>query len=387
MRPNFLEGLANKAVVSEKARLSEEAAANGENKGGVTPPESTGGGQQQQAPAVSEETKKEIETLSALFEKHNPGKKYSEITGFLGRKPLDEEIAEVFGKPRNEVDEFIKNPPKPTIEFKTPLLKQHHDFVEDGGTEEQWEEKLALKRNLATMSDESLVKLGLRLENEGANAEDIDTLFSSLYRIPKELDPTKYYEEEVEDRKQEIAAAKVRIKVAAQKIKAAELSKTVEALKAPVVRERQEVDPKIIEAGKQLRKTVFDKFEATKGIEIEVVDGEPGKETKAKLNFDLKPEQRALAQQILNSPTGFFEAMCSKDGALDPEKFVRMATLIAGGTEAIQTMALDLANAKLADFIKEMKNANFEITEGTPAGDAAKDAIKRATKQVFSRNK
>lgn len=392
MRPNILVGLANKAVESEKARLANEAVAGNGGAGAPNPPAAgappADPPNPQSPPAPqSEEEKKERETFNALFEKFTGGKKYDEVQSAFSRKSLDDEIAEVFGKPRTEVDNLIKNPPAdPSLEFKTPLLKQHYEFVEAGGTEEQWEANVALKKSLATMSHENLIKHSLRQENPGAEAADIDTLYSSLYRIPKELDATKFYEEEVQDRLDEIAAAKVRIKVQAEKIRAAEQAKTVEALKAPV-RTEKPVDPKIIEAGKKIRKTVYDTFDATKGIEIEIVEGEKGKETRAKLNFDLKPEQRELAKQILNSPTGFFDAMCSEAGGLDTEKFVRMATLVAGGNEAIETMAMDLANAKLAEFIKGLKNANFEMAEGTPLGDQMQTILKKATKQVFGAHK
>lgn len=385
MRPNVLLGLANKEV----ARMKEagEFPIDPENPT-PTPSPSPTPNQAPPAPApVSEEDKKELETLNSLFEKHTGGKKFQEIQSVISRKSLDDEIAEAFGKPRAEVDTILKTPPAPLApEFKTPLLKQHYEFVENGGTEEQWEANVALKKSLGTMSPEQLLKLGLLQENPGAEPADIETLYSSMYRIPKELDPAKFDEDEVAERLQEINAVKVRMKMQAEKIRAAEQAKTIEALKAPVSSARP-IDPALIEAGNKLKKAVFDTFEATKGVEVEVVEGEKGKETRSKLTFDLKPEQRELAKQILNSPTGFFDAMCSKDGVLDHEKFVRAATLIAGGNEAIETMALDLLNAKMAEFVKELKNANFSATAGTPAGDLMQTAIQKATKQVFGGGK
>ena len=388
MRPNFLVGLGTKAVKEETERVAAAAAsASGAPAGtpaSTTPAAATPTPTSAAPVQETEEQKKEAELFNSLFEKKYPGKKLGDLDGLFSRKPFETEAQEKFGRPVEEVDTFLKNPPPAVPKLKTPLLQQHFDFVEAGGTEEQWEEKLALKKSLGKMSHEDLVMFDLQRENPTLEADDLQSLFNNMYKIPKELDPEKFYAEEVADRLEEIKQAKVRIKVQGEKIRVAETAKAVEALKTPVSN-RRELTAEEREAGIQVKKSVFDKFAATKGVSIEVVEGEKGKETRSNLSFDLRPEQRQVAEQILNSPTGFFDA-CTKDGKLDPEKFVMAATLVAGGIEAVETIAVDLANAKLAAFIKGLKNANFENPEGgSPIPDAMQTILQKATKQVFSR--
>lgn len=331
---------------------------------------------------------KELEVYNKFFEKRF-GKKEDEVQSALSRKPFEEEATDRFGRPIAEVEDYIKNPPK-SVEFETDLLKSHQAFLKAGGTEADWRKSLILQDNLGQMSHEDLAKHGLKLKHPELAPEKINTLFKSQYKIPSPLDPKSYTEDEVAERDEEIEVAKLRLEVDAEDIRKAELAKSVKALEEPVPRGTKKTAEQIAKEDADRKEAVGlmteakNKLTALKALEVDVVEGDKGKEITAKVSYELTPEEKKVAENIIQTPEAFFWSMFTKEGKLDPGKFAETAALIAGGKKAIERMATDYAHVKLEAYIKGLNNANFKPGEMrlAPTTDQGKRNKELADKQM-----
>jgi len=332
---------------------------------------------------------KELEVYNKFFEKKFGGKKEEEIQAALTRKPFEEEATDRFGRPIAEVDDYIKNPPK-AVEFETDLLKSHQAFLKAGGTEADWRKSLVIQDRLGEMSHDELVKHGLKLKHPELTPEKINTFFKAQYKIPAELDPNNFSEEEVAERNEEIEMAKLRLEVDAEEIRKSELAKSVKALEEPVSRGTKKTPEQIAKEDADRKEAIAlmteskNKLTALKAIEVDIVEGEKGKEITAKVSYELTPEEKKVAENIIQTPEAFFWSMFTKEGKLDPGKFAETAALIAGGKRAIERMATDYAHVKLEAYIKGLNNANFKPGEMrlAPTSDEAKRNKELADKQM-----
>ena len=313
------------------------------------------------------EKPEELEVYTKFFEKRI-GKKEDEVKSLLSRKSLDEEVQERVGRPLAELEELVKNPPK-SVEFERDLLKNHQDYLRAGGTEAEWRKSLVAQERLSEMGHDELVKHGLKLKHPGLAPEKINLMFKSQYKIPAPFDPDRYTEQEVADRNEEIEVANLRLEVEAEEIRKAEMAKAVKAMESPISREKP-LAPEVLAKQEAERKEAAalmnearSKLTARKGLEIEITEGEKGKETVSKVTYDLSPEEKKVAENILKSPDSFFWSMFTEDGKLDPGKWEKTAALIAGGERAIERMATDYAHAKLEAYIKGLNNATFKPGE------------------------
>lgn len=313
-----------------------------------------------------ENTDEELAQFNTLFEKRI-GKKYDDVAPLLNRKSFDEEAAERWGKPVNEIEETIKSPKVVEAELPTELLRKQLKFIKDGGTEKDFIQSLLMQERVSEMSHEELIKIDLKAKYPNADKAKIDILYKAEYKAPKPLDPDSYTEEEVAERNEEIEAFNVRQEIKAEGIRESIAKSAAKAMETPITKtltKEQEADiAKRKEEGAKQAKQVFDTLDKYKALEIQVVekDEKTGKDAVYNLTYEPTKEQREQVNFILQNPyENFYKSFVDKDGNVDAQGLIDAVTMRVVGKSAIQEMAKDFKHEGKKEFIKkELKNADF----------------------------
>ena len=316
------------------------------------------------AAPTSKEPDDESKTFYSLFEKHT-GKKYEEAEPLLSRKAFEEEAQERFGKPLEEIEKVVKSPSR---EYKSEYSKKLEEWIDNGGVEKDFHD--LQRQNWEEVSADELIKSELKAKYPNADNAKIDALFRTEYKLPKPLDPDVYSEEEVQERQDEIEAAKMRLELKAEELRQNRIAQKVKALESPLspklTPEQEAERQRLQEKAESNAKKVFDDFEKFKGLNLSFAEKINGKDVVANLSFDLEKEQREQVNYILQNPTKhFMESFFDKDGNLDSQRFIKAVTLFVAGEKAAEKMAKDLAHEKLEAHIRGLKNANFVGAETT----------------------
>jgi hypothetical protein len=316
------------------------------------------------ATPTSSEPDDESKTFYSLFEKHT-GKKYEEAQSLLSRKAFEEEAQERFGKPLDEIEKVVKSPSR---EYKSEYSKKLEEWMDNGGVEKDFHD--LQRQNWEEVSADELIKSELKAKYPNADNSKIDALFRTEYKLPKPLDPDVYSEEEVEERQDEIDAAKMKLELKADELRQNRIAQKVKALESPLspkLTPEQEIQrQRLQEKAENNAKKVFDDFEKFKGLNLSFAEKINGKDVVANLSFDLEKEQREQVDYILQNPTkNFMESFFDKEGNLDSQRFIKAVTLFVAGEKAAEKMAKDLAHEKLEAHIRGLKNANFVGAETT----------------------
>jgi len=313
---------------------------------------------------ITPENNDEETQFNALFEK-KVGKKYEEVKSVFDRKPFEEEISERLGKPYEEVEKVLKTPQK---ELRSEYSKKLEEWIENGGIEKDFHDLQS--QRWEEMQHEDIIKADLKSKYPNADNQKLDILFKTEYKIPKPLDPDRYSEEEVAERNEEIAAAKIRLELKADEIRGVKISQRVKALEKPITKEPQ-LTPEQIEENKRIMaiaeengKKVFDYLSTFKGLSLDVVENIDGKDAVFNLGYNLDKEQLDKVSYILQNPKErILEAFFDKDSKINHEAFVKAVAQLVAGSKATEKMAKDLAHERIEAHIKGLKNANFRGAE------------------------
>lgn len=322
------------------------------------------------------------------------------------KREFDTDDIEVIKAEREEL-KTLRNTTKER-EFANDDSRKAYEYLLDGKEDDLYSflsnKKKVEKLLTADVNDKStateLVKFGLQKDNPNLSTEDIDFIFNKKYSIPEkptqgELEDDADYENRVKSWQTQVSNTEKELVIDA-KMHQPKLAQLKNELVLPDIKrdnpQQNQMSQEDLET-EQKERDNFLKFaekaiDTFNGFNVPVKDKDVDYEVPYSLSKEEKKsvsdKVKQFAESGFNANGLFADRWVNEDGkSLNVEQMVKDLSRVYGGEKIEQKIALDSANKRIEQYLKEKKqvSVNNQTSEPSTIVDAKSKSEKMA--EVF----